>query len=103
MACVDRVMPASRTAWTRSSTEAAAVQREDVEAATARWARTAPTGCSASRIGDRPLRVLTHCNTGSLATAAWGTALGVIRELHARDRLELVYADETRPCSRARA
>jgi len=50
-----------------------------------------------SRI-DRPrLRVLTHCNTGSLATSAWGTALGVIRELHARDRIELVYADETRP------
>jgi methylthioribose-1-phosphate isomerase len=47
---------------------------------------------------DRPrLRVLTHCNTGSLATSAWGTALGVVRELHARDRLELVYADETRP------
>ena len=47
---------------------------------------------------DRPrLRVLTHCNTGSLATSAWGTALGVIRELHSRDRLELVYADETRP------
>lgn len=47
---------------------------------------------------DRPrLRVLTHCNTGSLATSAWGTALGVIRELHARDRLEVVYVDETRP------
>ncbi len=47
---------------------------------------------------DRPrLRVLTHCNAGSLATSGWGTALGVIRELHARDRLEFVYADETRP------
>ena len=47
---------------------------------------------------DRPrLRVLTHCNTGSLATSAWGTALGVIRELHDRDRLEVVYVDETRP------
>jgi methylthioribose-1-phosphate isomerase len=47
---------------------------------------------------DRPrVRVLTHCNTGSLATSAWGTALGVIRELHARDRLEMVYVDETRP------
>lgn len=47
---------------------------------------------------DRPtLRVLTHCNTGSLATSAWGTALGVIRELHARGRIEFVYADETRP------
>lgn len=47
---------------------------------------------------DRPrLRVLTHCNAGFLATSAWGTALGVVRELHARDRVELVYANETRP------
>ncbi len=47
---------------------------------------------------DRPrLRVITHCNTGSLATSAWGTGLGVIRELHARDRIEMVYVDETRP------
>ena len=43
------------------------------------------------------VRVLTHCNTGALATTAWGTALGVIRELHARGALEIVYADETRP------
>ena len=43
------------------------------------------------------VRVLTHCNTGALATTEWGTALGVIRELHARDALEVVYADETRP------
>ncbi len=49
------------------------------------------------RCADRPLRVLTHCNTGTLATTAWGTALGVVRELHARDRLELVHVDETRP------
>ncbi len=47
---------------------------------------------------DRPrLRVLTHCNAGTLATAAWGTALGVVRELRDRGRLEFVYADETRP------
>ncbi len=45
----------------------------------------------------RPLRVLTHCNAGSLATSGWGTALGVIRELHARQAVELVYVDETRP------
>jgi methylthioribose-1-phosphate isomerase len=45
----------------------------------------------------RPLRVLTHCNTGSLATAAYGTALGIIRELHHRGVLEMVYVDETRP------
>ena len=47
---------------------------------------------------DRPkVRVLTHCNAGALATAGWGTALGVVRELHERGRLEFVYADETRP------
>ncbi len=45
----------------------------------------------------RPLRLLTHCNTGTLATTYWGTALGVIRELHERGLVELVYADETRP------
>lgn len=42
-------------------------------------------------------RVLTHCNTGSLATSGWGTALGIIRQLHEEGRLEMVYADETRP------
>ena len=41
--------------------------------------------------------VLTHCNAGALATAGFGTALGVIRQAHADGRLEHVYADETRP------
>ncbi|XP_067416612.1 methylthioribose-1-phosphate isomerase [Emydura macquarii macquarii] len=41
--------------------------------------------------------VLTHCNTGSLATAGYGTALGVVRSLHALGRLEHVYCTETRP------
>jgi S-methyl-5-thioribose-1-phosphate isomerase/methylthioribulose-1-phosphate dehydratase len=45
----------------------------------------------------RPLRVLTHCNTGRLATGAWGTALGTIRHLAERGALELVVATETRP------
>ena len=41
--------------------------------------------------------VLTHCNTGSLATAGFGTALGVIRAAHERGRLAMVWVDETRP------
>jgi methylthioribose-1-phosphate isomerase len=45
----------------------------------------------------RPLRVLTHCNTGALATCGWGTGLGVVRELHARGLIEMVFVDETRP------
>jgi len=47
--------------------------------------------------GEAPVRVLTHCNAGSLATAAWGTALGIVRELRDRGDLGLVYVDETRP------
>lgn len=45
------------------------------------------TAVSNSGGGDGTVRVLTHCNTGSLATAGYGTALGVIRALHASRRL----------------
>jgi methylthioribose-1-phosphate isomerase len=47
--------------------------------------------------GSAPLRLHTHCNTGALATVDWGTALGVVRSLHAEGRVEYVVADETRP------
>lgn len=42
-------------------------------------------------------RLLTHCNTGSLATVTGGTALGVVTELHRRGALGGVVASETRP------
>lgn len=45
----------------------------------------------------KPLTILTHCNAGALATAGVGTALGVIRALHKRGLIKMVYADETRP------
>lgn len=57
-------------------------------------------GCEAilkNMNGDGPVRILTHCNTGSLATAGYGTALGVIRSLHENKKLEHVYCTETRP------
>jgi len=41
--------------------------------------------------------VLTHCNTGSLATGGYGTALGVIRSGYAAGKIQQVFADETRP------
>ncbi len=44
-----------------------------------------------------PLRLLTHCNTGRLATVAWGTALGTIRELAAAGQVAEVLFGETRP------
>lgn len=43
------------------------------------------------------LRIMTHCNTGGLATAGYGTALGVVRSAWRAGRLERVYAGETRP------
>ena len=49
------------------------------------------------RTGSERVRVVTHCNTGALATSAWGTAYGIIHELRDRGRLGMVYADETRP------
>ncbi|MEV0077967.1 S-methyl-5-thioribose-1-phosphate isomerase [Nocardia neocaledoniensis] len=47
--------------------------------------------------GDRPLRLLTHCNTGRLATSAVGTAIGALRVLHERGAVADVLVDETRP------
>jgi methylthioribose-1-phosphate isomerase len=47
--------------------------------------------------GPRPLRLHTHCNAGALACVEWGTALGVVRSLHAAGRVRYVVVDETRP------
>jgi methylthioribose-1-phosphate isomerase len=52
--------------------------------------------CGAAVIPDGA-RVLTHCNAGALATAGYGTALGVIRAAHEEGKRLQVYADETRP------
>jgi methylthioribose-1-phosphate isomerase len=43
------------------------------------------------------VKILTHCNTGLLATGGIGTAFGVILELHNQNKLEFVYACEARP------
>jgi len=42
-------------------------------------------------------RILTHCNAGALATAGYGTALGVVRSAHREGKVDLVWVDETRP------
>lgn len=43
------------------------------------------------------VKILTHCNAGALATAGYGTALGVIRSLALIDKIKHVVVDETRP------
>jgi methylthioribose-1-phosphate isomerase len=63
---------------------------EDVELC----ARIAAHGAALIKTGDH---LLTHCNTGSLATAGIGTALGVIQIVHQQHKNIHVYVDETRP------
>jgi methylthioribose-1-phosphate isomerase len=70
--------------------EAQAIQAEDLAAC--------------ERMGDlgaelltKPAQILTHCNAGALATAGYGTALGVIRSAARMGKVKNVFADETRP------
>jgi len=54
-------------------------------------------GAHAAELFEAGSRVLTHCNTGGLATGGFGTALGAIRTAWERGLVELVWVDETRP------
>ncbi len=49
------------------------------------------------RYGERPLRLMTICNTGVLACGVIGTALGVVSNLHSKKKVQKVFACETRP------
>ena len=50
-----------------------------------------------SAIVPEEATILTHCNTGALATGGYGTALGVIKKAYELGKVKHVYADETRP------
>src|SRR5207245_5460317 len=54
-------------------------------------------GAFGAEVVPSDARVLTHCNAGALATAGYGTALGVIRGAVAAGKQVAVFADETRP------
>jgi len=75
--------------------EALAVIDEDVAACTAMGRRGADL--LTDLVGDRPLSVLTICNTGGLCAVERGTALGVVQTLHERGRLRRALVAETRP------
>lgn len=49
------------------------------------------------KLFTKKMRILTHCNTGALATGGGGTALNVIKRAFQNNLVEIVYADETRP------
>ncbi len=59
--------------------------------------RTRAIARNGADLFSRPVRILTICNTGILATGGMGTALGVVYELHARGLLERTFVLETRP------
>jgi methylthioribose-1-phosphate isomerase len=75
---------------TRLLTEAEAIRTEDIAANRA-------MGAHGAELVPDGARILTHCNAGALATAGYGTALGVIRAAHERGKVALVWVDETRP------
>lgn len=72
---------------------AKSIQQEDLETCQA----IGKHGLTVFPEKPEKLTILTHCNAGALATAGYGTALGVIRSLWEEKRLDRVYADETRP------
>jgi methylthioribose-1-phosphate isomerase len=95
---VRRVLDAARAARgggrqgirVRVLSEARAIEREDLAA-------NKSIGHLGAPLLGRRARVLTHCNTGALATAGYGTALGIIRAAWAQGRIRSVMACETRP------
>ena len=74
----------------RLLTEAQAIRDEDIAANRA-------MGTHGAALVPPNARILTHCNAGALATAGYGTALGVVRAAHEQGKVALVWVDETRP------
>src|SRR3954454_16511308 len=70
--------------------EAQAIHDEDLASCRA-------MGAYGAEVVPADARILTHCNAGALATAGYGTALGVIRGAIEQGKRVAVYADETRP------
>jgi methylthioribose-1-phosphate isomerase len=74
----------------RLDREAAAIHDEDVASCRA-------IGAYGADVVPGNARILTHCNAGALATAGYGTALGVVRGAVEAGKQVVVFADETRP------
>ncbi len=74
----------------RLETEARRIHDEDIESCRA-------MGAHGASLVPEDARILTHCNAGALATAGYGTALGVIRAAAEQGKRVAVLADETRP------
>lgn len=87
---LDRIARVQEWSGNEIFAEAARIELEDREANHA-------IGRHGTEVLRHGSRILTVCNTGSLATAGHGTALGVIRSAHEKGLVSFVYACETRP------
>lgn len=90
---IDRVLSAAKRAKNPAESalkEALRIYQETLEADK----KISQHGAELIEDGDV---ILTHCNAGALATAGFGTALGVIKAAHAQGKKIKVFADETRP------
>jgi methylthioribose-1-phosphate isomerase len=101
---LDRVLTASAGHPDRAEAEARRIHEEQIESDVRCGELGTETLWEISRAKNQrcgdgvvALTVLTHCNTGSLATGGIGSALGVIKTAHRRGFVGLVLADETRP------
>lgn len=91
LARMRRVLEGAGSDWREVlEAEARAIETEDLAA-------NRSMGMAGAELIAPGSGVLTHCNTGSLATAGFGTALGVIRAGVAAERIGQVFAGETRP------
>ncbi len=92
MICIDRITKLIRSGGSNEDVVKISIElfNEDVELCE----KMASNGAALIADGDN---ILTHCNTGGLATAGIGTALGVIRKAHEQGKKIHVYIDETRP------
>lgn len=88
--CSLKAVPDTET-WAKQLLEKAReIHKEDVESCKR-------IGAYGAKLLQNPSRILTHCNAGALATAGWGTALGIIRSAVEEGKKISVWVDETRP------
>lgn len=92
---VERVAAVTRNDPSRALAEAHRVRDEELAASRAMGERGADL--VQALCGDRPVRAMTICNTGGLASVERGTALAVVQTLHERRRLREAIPLETRP------
>ncbi len=86
----DTASAAPDAVWEALKVEADAILAEDI-------AKSETLSAFGLELVPQSARILTHCNTGSLAVPGLGTALGIVKAAHRAGRVAMVYADETRP------